>query len=94
MCREHAETIAEVNQDKEMLIQQNSQLKTAATEQLTQNEQLKSQVESFHGYLQTAEANLASEQAKMAAYCHTEQTYTKIQDELAAMREQQVMSEL
>jgi len=38
MCREHAETIAEVNQDKEMLIQQNSQLKTAATEQLTQNE--------------------------------------------------------
>ena len=55
MCKDHATDIEQVNEDKEILIQQNSQLKKAASDALAQNEQLKSQVESFHCHLQTAE---------------------------------------
>ena len=51
MAREHLEMIEKVNHDKEVLIKQNAQLKQAAADALTQNEQLKSQVESFHGKL-------------------------------------------
>ena len=46
----------QVHQDKEVLIQQNAQLKKALSDSLNANEQLKSQVESFHGKMVNVEA--------------------------------------
>ena len=56
MAASHAQTMQQVQEDKETLIQQNSQLKQALSDSMAANEQLKSQVESFHGKLVNCEA--------------------------------------
>lgn len=65
MSVKHAEMVSAVNADKDILIQQNSQLKKALSDATATNETLKSQVESFHGKLLTAEALLDAERRKV-----------------------------
>jgi len=55
---------------------------------LTQNEQLKSQVESFYGKLQTSEARLENERAQLEVFQHTEKAYVNISKELNFMKEE------
>jgi len=82
----HAEMISAVNSDKEILIQQNAQLKKALSEAQANNEVLKSQVESFHGKLLTAEAMLDAERRKVESIRATQGDFTELEEELKAIK--------
>lgn len=82
----HAEMMNAVNADKEILIQQNSQLKKALSEAQASNEMLKSQVESFHGKLLTAEALLDAERRKVESIRASQGDFSELEEELKQMK--------
>ena len=82
----HAEMINAVNADKDILIQQNSQLKKALSEAQASNEMLKSQVESFHGKLLTAEAMLDAERRKVESIRASQGDFSELEEELKQMK--------
>ena len=75
-----------VNADKDILIQQNSQLKKALSEAQASNEMLKSQVESFHGKLLTAEAMLDAERRKVESIRASQGDFSELEEELKLMK--------
>ena len=82
----HAEMMNAVNADKDILIQQNSQLKKALSEAQASNEMLKSQVESFHGKLLTAEAMLDAERRKVESIRASQGDFSELEEELKLMK--------
>ena len=82
----HAEMMNAVNADKDILIQQNSQLKKALSEAQASNEMLKSQVESFHGKLLTAEAMLDAERRKVESIRASQGDFSELEEELKQMK--------
>lgn len=82
----HAEMINAVNTDKDILIQQNSQLKKALSEAQASNEMLKSQVESFHGKLLTAEAMLDAERRKVESIKASQGDFSELEEELKQIK--------
>ena len=82
----HAEMMNAVNTDKDILIQQNSQLKKALSEAQASNEMLKSQVESFHGKLLTAEAMLDAERRKVESIRASQGDFSELEEELKQMK--------
>ena len=86
MAAKHVEVVAAINSDKDILIQQNSQLKKQVSEALAYNEVLKSQVESFHGKLQTAEAMLESEWCKVDFIRASQSDFSEMEEELKTVK--------
>lgn len=76
-----------VNADKDVLIQQNSQLKKALSDASANNEVLKSQVESFHGKLLTTEALLDAERRKIESIKATQGDFTQLEEELSQIKQ-------
>ena len=86
MATNHAETMQQVQEDKEVLIQQNSQLKQALSDSMAANEQLKSQVESFHGKLVNCEAQLEKERLTIAKMKACQGDFSQLEQELNEAR--------
>ena len=82
MATEHSDLVRQLNDEKELLISQNCELKKEVAQTKFDQDMLKSQVEGYHAKMQTLQAELQKEQKHVARIKACSGDLTKLEEEL------------